>query len=110
MHPRRWPDICRFPLPFSFLNQWLILSPKFDKIVLTGLGYSDRQATLKSFPEDTIQLLLVIATGIFSQIVPNSRCVLVIIANTIVLIGAVLVNSRSYTSKEEDIVDGSSIT
>ncbi|KAN0112527.1 putative pantothenate transporter [Hyaloscypha variabilis] len=65
----------------------------FDKIVLTGLGYSDRQATLMSFPEDAIQLCSVVVAGIFAQLVPNSRCALMIVANTIVLIGAVLVDT-----------------
>ena len=67
---------------------------KFDKIVLTGLGYSDRQATLMSFPEDTIQLCSVVIAGIASQVFSNFRCGLMIIANTLVLIGAVLVSSK----------------
>ena len=50
-----------------------------------------------SFPEDTIQLCSVIVAGIFAQVIPNSRCALMIIANTIVLIGAVLVNSKFIT-------------
>jgi ACS family allantoate permease-like MFS transporter len=47
-----------------------------------------------SFPEDTIQLFSVVVAGIFAQVVPNSRCALIIVANAIVLIGAVLVNSK----------------
>lgn len=65
----------------------------FDKIVLTGLGYSDRQATLMSFPEDSIQLCSVVIAGIASQVFSNFRCALMIIANAIVLIGAVLVST-----------------
>jgi ACS family allantoate permease-like MFS transporter len=47
-----------------------------------------------SFPEDAIQLCSVVVAGIFAQLVPNSRCALMIVANTIVLIGAVLVDSK----------------
>lgn len=47
-----------------------------------------------SFPEDAIQLCSVVVAGIISQLVPNSRCVLMIITNTIVLISAVLVDSE----------------
>lgn len=46
-----------------------------------------------SFPEDTIQLCSVIVAGIASQMIPNCRCALMIISNTVVLIGAVLVNT-----------------
>lgn len=63
--------------------------------MLTGLGYSDRQATLMSFPEDAIQLFSVVVAGFAAQAIPNSRCALMILANTIVLIGAVLVDSQS---------------
>lgn len=71
----------------------LIRFLQFDKIVLTGLGFSDRQATLMAFPEDAIQLGSVIVAGIFSRVFYNARCVLMILANTIVLIGSVLVDS-----------------
>jgi ACS family allantoate permease-like MFS transporter len=74
---------------------------KFDKIVLSGLGYSDRDVTLMSFPEDSIQLLSVVVAGIASQMIPNSRCALMILANTVVLIGAVLVDSRSHLTSSE---------
>jgi MFS transporter, ACS family, allantoate permease len=47
-----------------------------------------------SFPEDTIQLCSVIIAGIASQVFSNFRCGLMIITNTIVLIGAVLVDSK----------------
>ncbi|KAH8693888.1 putative pantothenate transporter [Talaromyces proteolyticus] len=36
----------------------------FDKIVLEGLGYSNRQATLMSFPEDGIQLCSVLVAAL----------------------------------------------
>jgi hypothetical protein len=51
-----------------------------------------------SFPEDAIQLCSVVIAGIFAQLVPNSRCALMIVANTIVLIGAVLVDSKCNNS------------
>lgn len=47
-----------------------------------------------SFPEDSIQLCSVVIAGIASQVFSNFRCALMIIANTIVLIGAVLVSSK----------------
>lgn len=93
MHSWRRTNICTALLAHSKPTHTDIIF-QFDKIVLTGLGYSDRRATLMSFPEDTIQLCSVIVAGIFAQVVPNSRCALMIVANIIVLVGAVLVNSE----------------
>ena len=68
---------------------------QFDKIVIQGLGYTERKTVLMAFPEDAIHFMSVIVAGVISQTVPNSRCALMIITNVIVLIGAVLVGSTS---------------
>jgi ACS family allantoate permease-like MFS transporter len=52
-----------------------------------------------SFPEDTIQLCSVIIAGVASQVFSNFRCGLMILANIIVLIGAVLVSSKYLTAR-----------
>ena len=68
-------------------------SVKFGKIVITGLGYSDREAVIISYPCDAVQLVSVVASGILAQAIPNIRIALMIITNVIVLIGSVLVES-----------------
>ena len=82
------------PASHFYYFQTSLLAGQFDKIVISGFGYSDRQTTLMSFPEDAIQLFSVVVAGFASQAIPNSRCALMIVANTVVLIGAVLVDSE----------------
>ncbi|KAJ9137556.1 Pantothenate transporter [Pleurostoma richardsiae] len=65
----------------------------FDKIVVRGLGYDDRQTVLMAFPEDAVHLMSVIVAGVISQTVPNSRCAMMIVTNIIVLVGSVLVGT-----------------
>lgn len=65
----------------------------FDKIVITGLGYSDRQADLMSFPGDTIQLVSVCLAGLVTALIPNFRLGVSLISNCVVLIGASLISA-----------------
>lgn len=67
---------------------------QFGKIIITGLGYSDRGAVLMSFPCDGIQTVSNIIAGVITQLVPNSRCAMMIATNVIVLIGSALIDSR----------------
>ncbi|XWW92704.1 hypothetical protein V2A60_000629 [Cordyceps javanica] len=63
----------------------------FGKIVITGLGYSDRQAVIMSFPCDAVQLFSVVTAGAIAQAIPNVRIATMILTNIVVLIGSVLV-------------------
>ncbi|KAH8682582.1 putative pantothenate transporter [Xylariales sp. PMI_506] len=65
----------------------------FSKIVLTGFGFSSRQATLMSLPSDTIHLLSVVFAGWFCSRFRNSRCLVGVATNVIVLVGAILVDT-----------------
>ncbi|KAJ5825566.1 pantothenate transporter [Penicillium riverlandense] len=63
----------------------------FGKIVLQGLGYSDRETVVMGMPANGIQLLINVLAGVISQVIPNTRCMMMILANIIVLIGSVLI-------------------
>lgn len=67
---------------------------QFSKLIITGLGYSDREAVVMSFAFDAIQLTSVVASGLFGQFIPNCRIALMLINNVIVLVGSVLVESK----------------
>lgn len=67
---------------------------QFGKIIITGLGYSDRGAVLISFGCDGIQTVSTILAGIITQLVPNSRCAMMIATNAIVLVGSALIDSK----------------
>lgn len=71
----------------------LIRVTKFGKLIIRGMGYSDRKAVIMSMPSHAVHLLSNIVAGMVSQMVPNSRCAMMITANVIVLIGSALVES-----------------
>lgn len=63
---------------------------------LTLLEFLDLQATVMSFFENIIQLYSGVATGNFSQLVPNSWWILMIIADAMPSFNrAVLIDSES---------------
>ncbi|KAL6806286.1 major facilitator superfamily domain-containing protein [Trichoderma sp. SZMC 28013] len=55
----------------------------FNKLILTGLGYTNLEATIYSMPEHAVQL--------FSVIVANARCVVIILSNIPPLVGSLIV-------------------
>lgn len=57
------------------------------------MGYSNRESIVLSFPQDGVQLVSTVLAGAVSQLLPNTRCALMIVANVIVLIGSALVES-----------------
>ncbi|KND90052.1 putative transporter [Tolypocladium ophioglossoides CBS 100239] len=69
-----------------------LLQCVFDKIVLTGLGYDSHDATKQSFGGDGVQLFSVIATGVVTLRIKNTRIIASVVSNIVVLIGALLVS------------------
>lgn len=69
---------------------------QFGKIVLQGLGYSNRETIVMGMPADGIQLIVNVLAGVISQVIPNTRCLMMILSNIIVLIGSVLIQSEFY--------------
>ncbi|KIM93768.1 hypothetical protein OIDMADRAFT_207984 [Oidiodendron maius Zn] len=67
----------------------------FQKLVLTGMGYTSRQSTLMSMPGSAIQLTSVLFWQVFSS--QNTRIYVMVICNIICLIGAVLVDQLPHT-------------
>lgn len=73
---------------------------QFGKIIITGLGYSDRGSVLISFGCDGIQTASTIIAGIITQCVSNSRCAMMIATNVIVLVGSALIDSKFRWARE----------
>lgn len=78
---------------------------QFGKIVIQGMGYSDRESVVISFPTDAVQLFSVVAAGAIAQLIPNTRIALMIFTNVIVLIGSVLVESELFLSSRNVRLD-----
>ncbi|KAJ6440130.1 allantoate permease [Purpureocillium lavendulum] len=66
----------------------------FDKIVLTGLGFDNHESSKMGFPGDGVQLFSIIATGIITLRIPNTRIITSIVSNVIVIIGSCLVSTQ----------------
>lgn len=95
MYSRRGVDYCKSTIHI-FLRFLLKAMMQFGKIVLRSLGYSDRETVVMGIPCDGIQLLIIVLAGIISQVIPNTRWMMMILANIIVLIGSVLIESKFY--------------
>ncbi|GJN74900.1 allantoate permease [Purpureocillium lilacinum] len=67
----------------------------FDKIVLTGLGYDEHESSKMGFGGDGVQLFSVVATGIITLRIPNTRIITSIVSNIIVIIGACIVSTQT---------------
>ncbi|CAI7590541.1 unnamed protein product [Penicillium pancosmium] len=65
----------------------------FSKLIIRGMGYSDRESVVMSMPSNAVQLASNVVAGTVSQLLPNSRCAMMISANAIVLIGSALVET-----------------
>ncbi|KAL7781774.1 major facilitator superfamily domain-containing protein [Trichoderma afarasin] len=63
----------------------------FNKLILTGLGYTNLEATIYSMPEHAIQLFSVIVAGIVGSYIGNARCVVIILSNIPPLVGSLIV-------------------
>ncbi|CAL5868794.1 uncharacterized protein PFLUO_LOCUS3021 [Penicillium psychrofluorescens] len=71
----------------------------FGKIVLQGLGYSNRETIVMGMPADGIQLIVNVLAGVISQVIPNTRCLMMILSNIIVLIGSVLIQTLPVSQR-----------
>ncbi|KAF2095306.1 MFS general substrate transporter [Rhizodiscina lignyota] len=63
----------------------------FNKLILTGLGYTNLESTIMSMPEHAIQLTSIIVAGIMGSYLKNSRCVVMILFNIPPLVGSFLI-------------------
>ncbi|KAH8705917.1 putative pantothenate transporter [Talaromyces proteolyticus] len=71
----------------------------FNKIILTGLGYSSVQSTLMAMPEHAIQLVSVLLAGGLCSYFGQGRCIAMILSNVCVLIGSVLLYTLPTSMK-----------
>ncbi|KAB8230371.1 major facilitator superfamily domain-containing protein [Aspergillus alliaceus] len=62
----------------------------FNKIILTGLGFSSVESTVVAMPEHAVQLVSVLLSGIVCSWLGKGRCVAMILSNVCVLVGSVL--------------------
>ncbi|CAI7575271.1 hypothetical protein PCG10_007483 [Penicillium crustosum] len=62
----------------------------FNKIILTGLGYSSVESTVVAMPEHAIQLVSVLLAGGICSYIGKGRCIAMILSNICVLVGSVL--------------------
>ncbi|KNG84546.1 putative pantothenate transporter [Aspergillus nomiae NRRL 13137] len=62
----------------------------FNKIILTGLGFSSVESTVVAMPEHAVQLVSVLLAGIVCSWVGKGRCIAMILSNVCVLVGSVL--------------------
>ncbi|OGM45391.1 putative pantothenate transporter [Aspergillus bombycis] len=63
----------------------------FNKIILTGLGFSSVESTVVAMPEHAVQLVSVLlARGIVCSWIGKGRCIAMILSNVCVLVGSVL--------------------
>ncbi|QQK40289.1 Major facilitator superfamily domain, general substrate transporter [Penicillium digitatum] len=62
----------------------------FNKIILTGLGYSSVESTVVAMPEHVIQLVSVLLAGGICSYIGKGRCIAMILSNICVLVGSVL--------------------
>ncbi|KAF7592546.1 hypothetical protein BBP40_012770 [Aspergillus hancockii] len=62
----------------------------FNKIILTGLGFSSVESTVVAMPEHAIQLVSVLLAGIVCSWIGKGRCIAMILSNVCVLVGSVL--------------------
>ncbi|KAJ6124554.1 Major facilitator superfamily domain general substrate transporter [Penicillium samsonianum] len=62
----------------------------FNKIILTGLGYSSVESTVVAMPEHAIQLVSVLLAGGVCSYIGKGRCIAMILSNICVLVGSVL--------------------
>ncbi|KAL7930652.1 major facilitator superfamily domain-containing protein [Trichoderma chlorosporum] len=63
----------------------------FNKLILTGLGYTNLEATIYSMPEHAIQLFGVIVAGIMGSYLKNARCIVIVLSNIPPLVGSFIV-------------------
>ncbi|KAJ5618838.1 Major facilitator superfamily domain general substrate transporter [Penicillium lagena] len=62
----------------------------FNKIILTGLGYSSVESTVVAMPEHAIQLVSILLAGVICSYFGRGRCIAMILSNICVLVGSVL--------------------
>ncbi|KAJ5207472.1 Major facilitator superfamily domain general substrate transporter [Penicillium cf. griseofulvum] len=62
----------------------------FNKIILTGLGYTSVESTVVAMPEHAIQLVSVVLAGGVCSYIGKGRCIAMILSNICVLVGSVL--------------------
>ncbi|EKV05348.1 Allantoate permease [Penicillium digitatum PHI26] len=92
-----WGIFLFFAMPSSPMTAWF-LTPRerhiavvrFNKIILTGLGYSSVESTVVAMPEHVIQLVSVLLAGGICSYIGKGRCIAMILSNICVLVGSVL--------------------
>ncbi|KAJ1716340.1 pantothenate transporter [Aspergillus flavus] len=78
----------------------------FNKIILTGLGFSSVESTVVAMPEHAVQLVSVLLAGIVCSWIGKGRCIAMILSNVCVLVGSVLLYKSSSTDRSENVALG----
>jgi len=63
----------------------------FNKLIITGLGYTNLQANIMSMPEHAIQLVSIIVAGLLGTYVKSFRCATMILSNIPPLVGGFII-------------------
>lgn len=63
----------------------------FNKLIMTGLGYTNLESIIMGLPEIAIHFLSIVVAGICGSYIKNCRCLMIILSNIPCLVGSCLV-------------------